>query len=258
MEPDTKFPKLKWAQRAEYVLMTVELADSENVAIDIDEETNTLIFSAQSAGSKYGFKLALFEKVSKDESKWNTKGRNVILNISKVDKEQEEWWPRLTKDKAKNHQIVIDFDKWVDADDEPEEEKGGMGDMDPSMMQGMGGGGGGPPGMGGMGGMPGMGGMGGMPGMGGMGGMPGMGGMGGMPGMGGGGPGGPGAGGMDMAALQQMMAGMGGGGAGGAGGMGGMDPAKMQEMMAGMGMGGGMGGGGDEDDDAEEEGESTE
>jgi len=248
MEPDTKFPKLKWAQRAEYVLMTVDLADSENVNIDIDEETNTLIFSAQSAGSKYGFKLALFEKVVKDESKWNTKGRNVILNISKADKDQEEWWPRLTKEKTKYHQITIDFDKWVDADDEPaEEEKGGMGDFDPSGMQGMGGAGGGG---------------GGMPGMGGMGGMPGMGGMGGMPGMGGGGGGGPGAGGMDMAALQQMMAGM-GGGAGGAGGMGGMDPAKMQEMMAGMGMGGaggmgGMGGGDDEDDDAEEEGESTE
>jgi hypothetical protein len=239
MEPDTKFPKLKWAQRAEYVLMTVDLADSENVAIDIDEVTNTLIFSAQSAGQKYGFKLELFEKVVKDESKWNTKGRNVILNISKADKDQDEWWPRLTKDKTKYHQISIDFDKWVDADDEPaEEEKGGMGDFDPSMMQGMGGGGGG--------GMPGMGGMGGMPGMGGGGGM------GGMPGMGG-----PGGGGMDMAALQKMMAGM-GGGAGGAGGMGGMDPAKMQEMMAGMGMGGMGGGGDDEDDDAEEEDESTE
>jgi hypothetical protein len=244
MEPDTKFPKLKWAQRAEYVLMTVDLADVENVSIDINEEKNTLIFSAQSAGSKYGFTLELFDKVVKEESKWNTKGRNVILNISKADKDQEEWWPRLTKDKTKYHQISIDFDKWVDADDEPvEEEKGGMGDFDPSMMQGMGGGGGG--------GMPGMGGMGGMPGMGGMGGMGG-GGMGGMPGMGG-----PGAGGMDMAALQKMMAGM-GGGAGGAGGMGGMDPAKMQEMMAGMGMGGGMGGGDDEDDDAEEEDESTE
>ena len=137
--------------------------------------------------------MELFEKVIKEESKWNTKGRNVILNISKADKEQEEWWPRITKEKVKNQQITIDWDRWVDPDDEPEEDKagaGGMGDFDPSMMQGMGGGGG-PPGMGGMGGMPGMGGMGGMPGMGGMGGMPGM-----------GGGGGPGAGGMDMAAMQ--------------------------------------------------------
>lgn len=64
-------------------------------------------------------------------------------------------------------------------------------------------------------------------------------------GMGGGGGGG-GAGGMDMEAMQQMMAGMGGGGAGGPpggaeGGAGGMDMAAMQQMMAGMG-GGGAGG----------------
>ena len=54
----------------------------------------------------------------------------------------------------------------------------------------------------------------------------------GMQGMGGGG-------GMDMAAMQQMMAGMGGGGGGG----GGMDMAAMQKMMAGMGGGAGAGAG---------------
>ena len=213
---ESKFPKLKWAQRAECVLMTIEQADCEGIAIDIDESKNTLNFEATSSGQKYGFSMELFDKVVKDESKWNTKGRNIIINVSKKDKEQEEWWPRLTKDKAKNQQITIDWDKWVDPDDEPEDDdKGGMGDFDPSLMQGMGGGGGMP-------GMPGM------PGMGGM--------------------GGPGAGGMDMAAMQQMLAGMGGG----AGGPGGMDPAKMKEMMAGMNMGGDD----DDDDDAKDEEES--
>ena len=50
MDPDTKFPKLKWAQRAECVLMTIEVADSENIDIDIDESKNTLKFSATSNG----------------------------------------------------------------------------------------------------------------------------------------------------------------------------------------------------------------
>ena len=36
---------------------------------------------------KYAFNMELFDKVVKDESKWNTKGRNVILNVSKKDKE---------------------------------------------------------------------------------------------------------------------------------------------------------------------------
>ena len=95
-----------------------------------------------------------------------------MINISKKDKDEEEWWNRLTKSKVKNQLITIDWARWKDVDDveEPEAAGGGQGqgDFDPSMMQGMGGGGGGMPGMGGMGGggMPGMGG-----GAGGMGGM---------------------------------------------------------------------------------------
>ena len=184
--------------------------------------------------------LETFEPIVKEESKWNLKGRNIFMSISKKDKEQEEWWPRITKEKVKNSQISIDWNRWVDPDDSGDEKKPDDQNFDPSMMQGMGGAGG----MGGMGG-----------------GMPGMGGMGGMPGMGG--PGG--AGGMDMAS---MMAGMGGGGGGGmgdlasmmggmggAGGPGGMDPAAMQKMMEQMKMGGGMGGmgGPDSDDDEGEE-----
>jgi hypothetical protein len=37
------------------------------------------------------------------------------------------------KRKIKNQQIVIDWDKWLDPDDEPEEDKGPGGDFDPSM-----------------------------------------------------------------------------------------------------------------------------
>merc|ERR1712032_1322843 len=113
--------------------------------------------------------LQCFEAIIKEDSKWNVKGRNVIINLAKKDQTQtEEWWPRITKDKIKNQLITIDWSRWKEPDDEDEEDQkkgpggGGMGDFDPAMMQNMMGGGG-MPGMGGMGGMPGMGGMGGMP-----------------------------------------------------------------------------------------------
>ena len=147
----------------------------------------------------YGFTMEFFAGIVKAESKFNAKGRNPIITLAKEDKEAE-YWTRLTKEKVKNSRITVDWNKWVDEDEEQEAPEVG-GDFDPSMMSQFGGGGaGGMPGMGGMGGMPGMGGMGGMPGMGGMGGMPGMGGMGGMPGMGG-------MGGMDMEALMKQMGG---------------------------------------------------
>lgn len=171
-------------------MLTIDLADSENVVCDVDEENSRILFSALANGQKYALNVKTFKPIVKDESKWNVKGRNVIMSISKRDKEDEEWWPRISEEKTKNQQISIDWSRWVDEDDEGEPAAAGNQDFDPSMMQGMGGQGG-PGGMGGMGGMPGM------EGMGGMGGMPDMGGMGGMPGMGGAG----GAGGMDMAAL---------------------------------------------------------
>ena len=127
----------------------------------------------------YGFTMEFFAGIVKAESKFNTKGRNPIITLAKADKEAE-YWPRLTKEKVKNSRITVDWNKWVDEDEEDEAPEMG-GDFDPSMMSQFGGGG--------------------MPGMGGMGGMPGMGGMGGMPGMGGG------MGGMDMEALMKQMGG---------------------------------------------------
>jgi hypothetical protein len=49
----------------------------------------------------YAFDITLFAEVDVESSKWNTKGRNIILNIVKKDTEAEHW-PRLTKDKVKN------------------------------------------------------------------------------------------------------------------------------------------------------------
>ena len=185
--------------------------------IDVTDETINLTdtelhFSGKSVGKEYKFDCKFFKAVDAKASTYNVLPRSVQMHLIKAtvessedDKEdtEEEWWPRLLEDKKlEKNQIKVDWDRYVDEDEE--EEAGGFDMAGMEGGSGMGGmpggmGGGMPGGMGG--GMPGMGG--GMPGMGGMGGMPGMEGMGGMPGMGGpGGPGGPGGmGGMDMEAL---------------------------------------------------------
>ena len=65
----------------------------------------------------YQFELELFAEVVKEESRWNTKGRNIILVLFKKEKE-EEYWPRITKEKIKNPHIQIDWSKWIDEDEE--------------------------------------------------------------------------------------------------------------------------------------------
>ena len=80
------------------------MIDCENIEVDVVEgDQCRLKFSTTSNGEKYGFDFEVFEAIVKEESAWNTKGRNVIINLSKKDKSQkEEWWPRIMKEKTKN------------------------------------------------------------------------------------------------------------------------------------------------------------
>jgi len=153
-----------------------------------------LVFKGKSQDKDYEVNIEFFKKVDAKDSTYKVLPRNIQMHIMKHEDDQEEFWPRLLKDKAlEKNQVKIDWNRYVDED---EEEEG----FDTSALEGGMGMGGMPPGMGGMGGMP--------PGMGGMGGIPGMEGMGGMPGMGG-------PGGMDMEALMKQMGNMPGGGMGG-------------------------------------------
>ena len=86
MDGAPKFPPMKWAQTQERVLMTIDVPDCENVEVDVDQEKQTLKFSCQAAGQKYAFDMEMYMAIVKEESKWNVKGRNIIINISKEDK----------------------------------------------------------------------------------------------------------------------------------------------------------------------------
>ncbi|XP_004247428.2 uncharacterized protein OsI_027940 [Solanum lycopersicum] len=171
-------PEVKWAQRPDVVYLTVMLPDAKDAKVNLDPE-GVFNFSA-SAGTgdrHYELKLELLDKVNVEESKISTGVRSIFCILQKA---EPKWWTKLLRGDGKApHYVKVDWDKWVDEDDEPD---AGPGDMDMNSMDfskfgDMGGMGGDMAsmmgGMGGMGGM--MGGMGGM--MGGMGGM--MGGMGG-------------------------------------------------------------------------------
>lgn len=57
------------------------------------------------------------------------------MSISKKDKEAEEYWPRITKDKLKNPHIKVDWAKWIDQEDEGKKQAHGMDeDWDPEQM----------------------------------------------------------------------------------------------------------------------------
>ena len=45
-----------------------------------------LKFSCKANGKSYAMELETFEAIVKEESAWNVKGRNVLINLSKKDK----------------------------------------------------------------------------------------------------------------------------------------------------------------------------
>ncbi|XP_074353158.1 uncharacterized protein OsI_027940-like [Apium graveolens] len=166
----SRHPEVKWAQREDRIFITVLLADTKDPKVNLEPE-GVFKFSATAGGENHSYelKLDLLDKVNVEESKINISPRSIFCILEKA---ESKWWDKLLKGDAKTpHYVKVDWDKWVDEDDDPAPMDAGMDGMDFSKF-------------GGMGGMPGMEALAGMGGMGGMGGMPGMPGMGGMPDMG--------------------------------------------------------------------------
>ncbi|XP_040962777.1 uncharacterized protein OsI_027940 isoform X1 [Gossypium hirsutum] len=156
----SRHPEVKWAQRTDKVFITVLLPDSKNAKVNLEPE-GVFNFSATAGtdNNTYELKFDLFDKVNVEESKINIGVRSIFCILEKAEK---VWWKKLLRGDGKApHYVKVDWDKWVDED----EDKVGLGDLDLGGMDFSNFGG-----MGGMGDM--MGGMGDM--MGGMGGMGGM------------------------------------------------------------------------------------
>ena len=128
-----KFPDLKWAQRKDRLFVTIDLPDVESPQISLKPE-GKLMFEGKVKAAEYHIDLDLFKEVVVEESRWNLKGRNILLNIVKKDKD-DEYWLRLTREKVKHPHIKVDWTRWIEEEDE--HAAGGFGagdDFDPDNM----------------------------------------------------------------------------------------------------------------------------
>ncbi|KAL9649679.1 hypothetical protein ABK040_003356 [Willaertia magna] len=114
-------PHVYWAQRTDRVYLSVEIPDATEVKVGIEEDGHIKV-NARSGkeGQLYEFDTQLYDEISKEKSKWKTTGRLIELNIEK--KKPGEFWPRLLKTEVKQRYISVDWDKWVDEDEEDEDQ----------------------------------------------------------------------------------------------------------------------------------------
>ena len=131
----THTPNIKWAERKDKLYVTIELNDVKDPKIDI-KDNKVLTFSGKADDKTYQLDIELFEEVDTAESKWTLDTRNIFLNLKK--KTKGPYWNYLNKDKKKHHFIHVDWNLYIDEDEEEQKSGNDFGGF---------------PGMGGMGGM---------------------------------------------------------------------------------------------------------
>ncbi|KAL0459658.1 UNVERIFIED_CONTAM: putative protein OsI [Sesamum latifolium] len=123
----SRHPEVKWAEREDKVYLTVLLSDAKNPKVKVDPD-GTFSFSATAGtdNNLYELKLDLLDKVNVEESKINIGVRNIFCVLEKA---EQKWWKKLLRGNAKTpHYVKVDWDKWVDEDDDTG--GGGPGDLD--------------------------------------------------------------------------------------------------------------------------------
>jgi hypothetical protein len=118
----------------------MEKIDVKNESINLTDKE--LQFTGTSEGKEYSVNVEFFKNVDAAGSTYKVLPRSVQMHIMKGKDDRDEFWPRLLNDKAlEKNQVKIDWDRYVDEDEENEgfdmsALEGGMG------MGGMGGPGG--------------------------------------------------------------------------------------------------------------------
>ena len=120
-------PEIKWAQRKDRVLLTVDLHDASDVKVSFEND-DTLHFRGVSDGAVYESDLQFYDIIDAKASTYKILPRSIQINVMKKKKDDDDtdgmkFWPRLLKDKTmeKNkYELTVDWNRWVDEDEEDE------------------------------------------------------------------------------------------------------------------------------------------
>eukprot|EP00475_Leptophrys_vorax_P016360 TRINITY_DN2280_c0_g1_i1.p1 TRINITY_DN2280_c0_g1~~TRINITY_DN2280_c0_g1_i1.p1 ORF type:complete len:181 (-),score=32.74 TRINITY_DN2280_c0_g1_i1:93-635(-) len=125
----SRHPEVVWAQRSENLFITVHLPDAKDVQTNLDPE-GKLSYSAKAGpeDQEYAVELELFDKIDVENSKAVNTSRQTLFMIQKS---ESKWWPRLIKASGRAPAFLkVDWDKWVDEDEETS-----AGQFDPEFMK---------------------------------------------------------------------------------------------------------------------------
>eukprot|EP01024_Parvocaulis_polyphysoides_P043417 TRINITY_DN3972_c0_g3_i1.p2 TRINITY_DN3972_c0_g3~~TRINITY_DN3972_c0_g3_i1.p2 ORF type:complete len:164 (-),score=29.04 TRINITY_DN3972_c0_g3_i1:203-694(-) len=126
----TLIPQILWAQRKDQLFLTVDIQDNKdakwNLDNDADEKCGIFQFSCIAGENSHQFQvnMKLFGEIKGEEAKISNTPRKIFFLIPK--KEVGDHWPRLIKEGKKEPHIKVDWNHYIDQEDE----ESGAGDVD--------------------------------------------------------------------------------------------------------------------------------
>ena len=106
-------PKILWSQTKKNINIKICVNDSQNVKLTLDDNIN---FDCESNNSNYKFSFKLLHKVQ-TEPIINVFGNNINILLTK---DEDNWWSKITEDIHFKKHIKVDWDKWIDEDEDGE------------------------------------------------------------------------------------------------------------------------------------------
>lgn len=119
-----------WAQRSSnsdplrnliYLTINIQDPDQESLKLDITNSGLKLSAKSTTVDEEYNLSIDFYKEIDASSVRKTITGSHIFLVLIKKDLD-EEYWPRLTKEKIKYTNIRTDFDKWVDEDEQDEQE----------------------------------------------------------------------------------------------------------------------------------------
>lgn len=117
-------PQLAWAQDKTRVLITVKSDDLSDEEIVVHTDALEIRGRSSDPDRAYSLRLELFADVDPNDSAtvhFRLGGR-VKIDLRKRD--TRIWWPRLAKAPQKLPYVQVDWERWVDSDDEDDIDDG--------------------------------------------------------------------------------------------------------------------------------------
>ncbi|KRX39383.1 putative Xaa-Pro aminopeptidase 3 [Trichinella murrelli] len=105
-----------WAQRKNYIFLTVCVEDCKDPKVDITEDKFTFRGIGGTDKTPHHCEIEFYEKVDPNSVRRIISDRQLEFVINKLNNDGA-FWPRLMKNKGRHWWCKVDFNKWRDEDD---------------------------------------------------------------------------------------------------------------------------------------------